>query len=478
MRTTRLLITLSLLFAQPFYPQKRVLDSLKNQLENNTQDTVRVNTLGELVTKLRQQGDYQAATSYAEEGMALARKLSFKKGEAYFNTELGIIYWYQDNYAKALKFHERALALFRDIGIKKGIASSHTNLGNIHCQKGNYPEALTHYLSSLKTKEEIGDKRGEAICHSNIGIVYWYQGDVKKALERYMISLKLMQELGNKSGMAAAYNNIALVHASGGNYQEAHDYYSRTLILKEELGDEQGVADLYINLGNLLADEQKPKEALVFYEKALKKEEALGDLQGKATCLSNMGMQFLDLKDLKRARQYISKALSISLETGAKEMIHEGHAILSRVDSAQGNFRSALDNYKLSVVYGDSLQNEESTKKTVRLEMNYEFDKKEAAAKLEQEKKEAIAGAEKKKQRIILLAISGFGLLVLCFALFAWRSFLQKKKANEAITKQKHVIEEKQKEILDSIYYARRIQRSLLTSEKFIHRKISDLKKA
>ena len=37
--------------------------------------------------------------------------------------------------------------------------------------------------------------------------------------------------------------------------------------------------------------------------------------------------------------------------------------------------------------------------------------------------------------------------------------------------------EETQKEILDSIYYARRIQRALLTSEKYIRRKIQELKK-
>jgi hypothetical protein len=37
------------------------------------------------------------------------------------------------------------------------------------------------------------------------------------------------------------------------------------------------------------------------------------------------------------------------------------------------------------------------------------------------------------------------------------------------------LIEEKQKEILDSIYYARRIQRALITSEKYIENKLSKL---
>jgi type VI protein secretion system component VasK len=75
-------------------------------------------------------------------------------------------------------------------------------------------------------------------------------------------------------------------------------------------------------------------------------------------------------------------------------------------------------------------------------------------------------------------------LMVATLAIFIWRGYRQKQKANVIITKQKqeveeqkHLIEEKQKEILDSIQYARRIQRSLLTSEKYIARHLSKLLK-
>jgi len=47
---------------------------------------------------------------------------------------------------------------------------------------------------------------------------------------------------------------------------------------------------------------------------------------------------------------------------------------------------------------------------------------------------------------------------------------------NENIAEQKHEVEEKQKEILDSIRYAKRIQVSLLASEKYIHKSIEKLK--
>ncbi len=43
------------------------------------------------------------------------------------------------------------------------------------------------------------------------------------------------------------------------------------------------------------------------------------------------------------------------------------------------------------------------------------------------------------------------------------------------IEKQKHEVEEKQKEILDSIHYAKRIQNALITNEKYIDKTLNDL---
>lgn len=71
---------------------------------------------------------------------------------------------------------------------------------------------------------------------------------------------------------------------------------------------------------------------------------------------------------------------------------------------------------------------------------------------------------------MIIWSVCGILLLVLSFAVFAYRNFLQKKKANIEITIQKEIIETKQKEILDSIHYAKRIQSALITSEKYIDR--------
>jgi tetratricopeptide (TPR) repeat protein len=181
------------------------------------------------------------------------------------------------------------------------------------------------------------------------------------------------------------------------------------------------------------------------------------------------------MKNYAEAKKACLKALKMDSGNDL-EVQSSVHKNLSEIYSLTGEYQKSLDHFKKHIACNDSLLNEENLKKTVQLEMNYEFEKKEAEAKLEQEKKDALSKAESKQQQFVITSVLSILLLVLCFAVFAYRSFLQKKKANKAILEQKHVIEEKQKEILDSIHYARRIQSSIMSSEYYIGKNINRLK--
>ena len=67
--------------------------------------------------------------------------------------------------------------------------------------------------------------------------------------------------------------------------------------------------------------------------------------------------------------------------------------------------------------------------------------------------------------------------LIIIIALIAIKLLLTNRKNNKILKAQKEIIEEKNKDITDSIYYARRIQRSLLPPEKYIQKNLDRLKK-
>ena len=120
--------------------------------------------------------------------------------------------------------------------------------------------------------------------------------------------------------------------------------------------------------------------------------------------------------------------------------------------------------------------------------MDNDYEKKEAVAKVEHlkdlEKQQAVANEKSRKQNIIIGSVAIGLLLVIVFAGFVFRSLKITRKQkilieikNAEKEEQKQIIEEKQKEIIDSIHYAKRIQNALITSEKYIDKILSKLNK-
>lgn len=410
-------------------------DSLKNVNSPPSEDTAGVNLLNELSWKSINTGDYEEALIKQKAALLLANKLHYLKGLARAFNNGGVINQHKGNYPEALRNHFAALRIREQIGDREGVANSYGNMGIIYYNQGNFSEALKNYLLTLEIKKTTGNKRGQASTYGNIGEVYRSQGKYTQALQSHFSALAIFRELKINKGIANAYNNIGAVYSNTHNDTAAYRYFMSSLKIRIEIDDKEGVTTAYNNLGTTA----------------------------------------LKLKKTAESKDFLQKALTIAMAIGSLEDIRESHYGLAEVDSAMGNYRQSLWHYKQFITYRDSLVNEDNSRKSIQSQMQYEFDKKEAADKLEQEKKNAIAAAEARRQRIFLLAISGFGLLILGFAVFAYRSFLQKKRANEEITQQKTIIEEKQKEILDSIHYAKRIQQSLLPGNKYIDKTLKRL---
>jgi hypothetical protein len=109
--------------------------------------------------------------------------------------------------------------------------------------------------------------------------------------------------------------------------------------------------------------------------------------------------------------------------------------------------------------------------------MQFEYESKDAEQKAIQSQKDAVAAEAIKRQKYIAIFVAAGLLLAIGFSLLMYRNFLQKKRANILLEEKNTLIERKQKEILDSIHYAKRIQSALMPSEKYISRKLKQNKK-
>lgn len=107
-------------------------------------------------------------------------------------------------------------------------------------------------------------------------------------------------------------------------------------------------------------------------------------------------------------------------------------------------------------------------------QLQYEYAKKHLADSLQvvQDKKiNELKFSKEKNQRYFLMA--GI-LLIAVFSIFMFNRYRLTKKQKHIIQLQKELVEQKQKEVIESLNYAKRIQQSWLPTVKFLERKIKN----
>jgi tetratricopeptide (TPR) repeat protein len=158
------------------------LDSLINVLKNSAEDTNKVNTLILLSWHAFEMSQNDAEVKkYADEALALAQKINYKKGIAAAYNRKGPTLGRQGNYSEGLKLQFAALKIWEEIGNKKGVSETYTIMGGNYAGQKKISEAIKYYSAAIKIKEELGDRAGIAEIYNNIGGMYMSQSNFLKA---------------------------------------------------------------------------------------------------------------------------------------------------------------------------------------------------------------------------------------------------------------------------------------------------------
>lgn len=506
------------------YGQKSIskTDSLLTELKKGKQDTNRVLTYMLVSKQFRTKEKYELAKRYTDSAFALSQKLNYYRGQGLAYNSFGIICRRLNDYQGAIKNYNSARSIYQQTGNKKGVAAACNNIGNVFLDQGNYEEALNYFFTSLKIKKEIGDSVNTDYSGSiqNIGNVYYLQGNYPMAIKFYFRSLKLNEKLGDKTALADSYNNlgniydiqqdfsealknysaalkigketenldaiagsflnIGIVYKHQGNFPKALENYFSAITNGEKAGNKFVLIDAYNSLGNVYLARGDFENALKYNLLALKMSEDIDAAIGISSSCMSIGYSLTKQKKFGDARNYLDRGMAIAKQLGAKEDLQFGYSCLSSLDSAIGNYDRAYANYKLYILYHDSLVNDANIKKMVQAQMQYGFDKKTTADSIrnaEQKKQDDLKHENEIKQQKIYTYGGAIGfLLMLVVAGVSFRAFRQKQKTNAIITLQKEIVEEKQTAIMDSIRYAKKIQRSMLPTEKYIQRNLNRLK--
>ncbi len=354
------------------------------------------------------------------------------------------------------------------IGLKTNnklyIAKANFGLGKYYINANDFKLATELIFNSLNLYEKFKDHKYVSKCYIQIGLINHRLKNSSKCIEFYKKSIDVATKIGNKNSVSSAYILLGNIYSEQKNYDIALEYYNRALQIEKEQKHNLEIAGILLNVGSIFYEKNQLSKAENYYKDALKLNLENKNIVGLAECYINIGSINYNLSNYKDAEKNYSEALKYVDENdlSLKENLFYN---LGEVNFKLGNFDKSFQYQDSCITIKDSIYSHESIKSLNDMQTKYESTK----TKLELEKKELEAN---NKQLIIYAAFGGCVLLLGGF-FFIFSGLKKQRKVNtlleeknSIIEDQKHIVEEKNKDIGDSIRYAKRIQEAILPPDK------------
>ncbi|HRD39472.1 MAG TPA: tetratricopeptide repeat protein, partial [Bacteroidia bacterium] len=385
---------------------------------------------------------------------------------------IGREYYYNGNLDSSIHYFKIGLENAIKQDDPKFICTFYSELGLTHREKGIYDVAYEYMVKSLNVADDNNFEVKKANCYNGMAVIHAVQKEFDKAIEYYNKAMIIYMKKGELRGQASINNNVGLIYLEKKDYNHALDLFHKARGLNDKCGNDYGLAANLENIGLIYDGEHKYDSAKVYLYKAYDIWKQRNDTHSLAINMSYIGNSLLQQGKYNEAIQILTQALVFSKRVDAKTTSRDLLYYLSGTYEKTGDFKNSLRYYKLAKQLGDSLLNDSKRQEITEMQLGYSFNKikmqDSIRYQMEVKNKENQLINEKKNTSITLVAL--FIIAILLF--FSYKGYRDKKKSNTIITQQKILVEQKQKEILDSINYAKKIQSALLANKEFINEHI------
>ncbi|HYG51901.1 MAG TPA: tetratricopeptide repeat protein [Flavobacteriales bacterium] len=447
----------------------------KKDLAAAKTDSVRMSCMNALC-RLYADVDANVAVEYGEQALALAKKLSDLYGQAIIQQNLGNAYLSTSQFDIARLCYNKSLELARKLKDKLLQSDALNGLGSFYDGLSQYDKAIKCYLKSIKLAEEAGDSIGVAYTLVNVGVVYSNIEQRDQALIYYTESLNLLKLLNDKFGLGSVYGNIGNAYKDQKQYGEALKNLELSVKYLEETGSPAEVAVTLTSIAEVYFFQENYIKAMEVIDQAYDLSKKAGDVITQALCFCQKGHICLQQNKIEEGMEYFKKSFSIASGQGFETLRLALFQLMSASYAAKNNYKQAWDYERKYSALKDSLYKIQNVDQLHEMHVKYETEKRKKEIEL--------ARSNLLREQNFRYGVTAMAIAMLLLGIFIFRAYRIKKKSSELlarqnmeIEKQKMIVEEKQREIIDSINYASRIQRSLLPGSSYIRNQLKRLNK-
>jgi signal transduction histidine kinase/Tfp pilus assembly protein PilF len=371
-------------------------------------------------------GNPDKGIAYANKALSLAQSIGWNDGAADAYINIGINANTTSDYGKALQAYDKALKLS---GNKEMRFKALHGIGYTYTYRGNPGQALSYNLQALKIAEEINEPENIALSLANIGIIYFDLEELDKAEDYYQRALKINTAQGYELAISQNLGNLGNVYSGLKQDAKAIEYYSKAAVISQKINDLQSQSVWLGSIGGIYFEMGNYPDALKYTSNALAIAEKTRNTRIIAFNSSVLGDIYFEMAKENKAREKelyeksiasFNRALEIHQSANSLKEISGDYEWLSDVYAAKGDLKKALEFFRQSKVYNDSVFNSDNKETIKNLE-----DKREIELRDKQIKLNKITLESKERQQ--WLYISGIGFLLIIAGLVLLQSRNRKK---------------------------------------------------
>ena len=425
-------------------------------------------------------GNYPNALKYYRSSLATFEKANSIGGQAGSYVGLGNFYQSRKDYEKAFEMFTKSVDLYKSqekINYS-GLSSAYVGLGNYYDNKGDFENSLKYYLLSIES-EEKGDKEenDRSVAYMNIANIYMARDDDENTEKYLKLAIEEADRTGNKHRQGSALKLRGFYYNRKKESQKALDDCSAALKIIEKLGLLPEEMECYRCLYNASYNLEKYQDAVGYYSSYISARDSINN-EKRNTEINKRELQHeYQLKENQLKLEEERKQFALQEEIKRKQLFFE-------FEAKQARYRAAVEKKEIAF-------REEMKRKQLALEYQEEQDstklvtaKKELGLKQSIQAEQLRNDEQRRLNNWLFGGLAIFGLLMLIIL----KGYADKRKANKIIIKQKEEteqqkeiielkglqLEEKNREIIDSINYARRLQEAILPPHKLVKQNLDN----
>ncbi|MCE3229554.1 MAG: protein serine/threonine phosphatase [Bacteroidetes bacterium] len=432
----------------------------------------------------RQLGENDKCIDYQNKAIVIANKIKDTKRLMFCSLSKGEANRIVGNYDSAIVCYNEAIRFALNLHDNNKITIAYNGLAEIFRAQNNYPKSLEYYNKGMAIAERNKNSTQIAFCLNGMGDIYNSQKDFKKAISCYEKSYAIAKESGLKIFQCNSLSSLGMTYFLIDDKPKAIEILNQTVDLAEEIGNQNKLVFALGALGNVYRAMKDYKKAEDYFLKALNISVASKNNASILNCHNQLGTFYTETGKHTEAKAHSEQALELAKKLEVPGEIKNAAANLSDVYEQGNDFKGSLKMLRLFILMRDSINNEANIKQLAAVE----YQAKEEGLKAQQKAKEETMLAQQaqkeeelKRQKTIRYAFTiGFA-LVLVLVIVVYKNLRENKRKNKIITAQKkevehqkELVEEKNKEITDSINYAKRLQEAILPPVKMVKEVFSE----